>query len=152
MSEIKVCQCCGQRMMIYRRSIRKCMLFCLRKLFFKHGRGFLKVHDLESDGILSADFEKIRYWSLLEKGDNNTWGISDFGIDFILGRVQIPKYIFIYNQELQGEPIGEENPLIWCWDIAPQEISKESVLSEAVHYPRRNINDNQIELFNGIKS
>ena len=135
-SEIKICECCGQKMMIYRRNIRKCMLFCLRKLFFKHGTNYVKAYEVDTDVLMLSDFQKLQYWRLIEAGDGCTWRITPLGIDFIMGRIQIKKYVFVYNQELQSEPEGEINPLIWCWQIAPQEISKEIVLSDAVQYPR----------------
>ena len=32
-------------------------------------------------------------------------------------------------------PDGEQNIMIWAWEIAPQEISKDIVLRDAVAYP-----------------
>lgn len=135
-NKVKICQCCGQKMMIYRRAIRLPMLRVLRNLFFDNGKNFVKARLIRGyDG--GGDFAKLRLWGFIAEGkDSLTWGITEHGIDFILGRVQAKKYIYIYNQTIQSEPDGEVNPLIWCWEIAPQEISKEIVLADAVAYPR----------------
>lgn len=135
MKKVKVCHCCGQIMMIYRRTIRLNMLCCLRKLFFAYKYEAVKAHALEPDGVLSADFEKLRYWGLIESVEGNLWKITAKGIAFILGRTSIPKYIWLYNQQAQPMPDGEQNPEIFCWDIAPEKISKEIVLRDARSYP-----------------
>lgn len=135
MKEVKHCEHCGQTMMIYRRSIRLNMLQCLRRLYFNHKKEAVKINTVSPISNTIADFPKLRFWGLIEAGDNGTWRITEAGIGFILGKIQVKKYIYLYNNEPQPTPIDQENPLIWAWQIAPQEISKEIVLADAMQYP-----------------
>lgn len=121
--------------MIYRRSIRLNMLWCLRRLYFEHGLNWKKVTEIDERVNIGSNFPLLRYWGLIES-EEPRHRITLKGIDFILGRVQINKYIWLYNQVLQQSPTEEDNPLIWAWSIAPQEISKELVLADAVAYQR----------------
>lgn len=133
--DLKTCPHCQQTMMVYKRQIRIPMLVCLRRLFFSFGHTPVKVHDLEPDGNKSADFEKLRYWGLITGHHGGRWAITSLGIDFILGRATVKRSKWIYNQEMQPTPRVEENPDIYCWDIAPDVISKETVLNDALKFP-----------------
>lgn len=129
MEKIKICPHCGQSMMIYRRTIRANMLECLFKLFEKYGYQEKKVHDIEPDGILSADFEKLRYWNLIESGKNvNTWKITEHGVDFLSGTINVKKFVFIYNKVRQNDPPDEINPWIFAKDIIPDTFDQRRFL------------------------
>lgn len=142
--EIKHCPCCGQVMMVYRRNIRKCMLYCLRTLFFKYKYEWKKVIEIDERVNIGSNFPLLRHWGLIES-EEQRYRITKKGVCFILGKIAIPKYVWLYNEEIQNEPDGEVNPLIFCWDIAPQEISKETVLEDARAYPI--VDQEQIEMF-----
>jgi len=133
--KVKKCPHCGQNMMIYRRNIRKNMLWCLRQLWFLHKFKPVKVVDLSPLSNINSDFTKLAYWGLVEYADNNLWKITERGILFILGRTQIPKYKWIYDNKIQADPEDEINPLIYSWEISPQTISKQTVLADALRYP-----------------
>lgn len=135
--DVKTCPHCHQTMMVYKRTIRINMLVCLRKLFFEFGYTPVKVHGIEPDGVISADFEKLRYWGLITGHPAGRWAITSLGVDFILGRAMVRKFKWVYNHELQPNPSGEENPTLHCWDIAPDVISREMVLRDAFGYPGR---------------
>lgn len=135
MSDVKCCPHCGQTMMIYRRNIRVNMLRMLRILYFKYGFDWKMVNDIDERMLMQADFPKLRFWGLIEAGENTTWRITPSGVQFILGHKQVLKYVWVYNNTQQNAPIDSINPLIWAWDVKPQEISKEIVLADAIQYP-----------------
>lgn len=145
MKNVKVCPHCHQTMMIYRRGIRKFMLFCIRKLFFKYGYESIKTRDLEPIAAMNSNFELLAHWGLIESVEGSRWKITRRGVDFILGKIEIHKYVWIYDNKLQPKPEDEENPMIRVWDICPQEISKEIVLRDARSYPVEE--EKQINLF-----
>jgi hypothetical protein len=133
--DVKHCPHCGQVMMLYRRNIRANMLYCLRKLFFTHKTNPMKCNDIDKRSNVISDFSKLRHWGLIQNHDHNMWSITEFGIKFILGKASIRKYVWVYNNQVQPDPEGEINPEIMVWDIAPEEISKATVLSDALAYP-----------------
>jgi hypothetical protein len=136
MSEVKVCPHCKQKMMIYQWQMTPNNLSMLRVLFFNHGYEYKKVSELDERQIMQVNFPKMRHWGLIEGGENNTWRMTSLGVDFILGRRQIFKFVWLYNKTAQNPPDGFVNPLIWAWDVSPKKITKETVLADAVKYPR----------------
>lgn len=136
MKEIKHCPHCGQKMMVYRRNIRKNMLYCLRKLYFDFGTQAKRAIEIDTRILVGSDFTKLKYWGLIEEGvQATTYKITEQGIMFVLGKIAIPKYKWVYNKTIQPDPEDEINPMIYSWEIAPQEISKEIVLADARRYP-----------------
>lgn len=130
--QIEYCEHCGQKMMVYRRNIRLGMARALRDLFKTRKRGKAKVSDFSWPRGIMADFTKLKYWGLIESPEPEHWQITQRGILFILGKIAIPKYRWIYNNQIKQD--AGPNKKIFVWDIEPEEISKESVLADASHY------------------
>lgn len=142
---IEYCEHCGQKMMVYRRSIRKNMLYMLRRLGLDFGFKAVKVRELDNRTVMESDFPKLRYWGLIHKiPETTSYRITQKGVDFILGRITVEKYKWIYNQQVQDDPLDQENPEIYCWEIVPEEISKEIVLEDALKYS--DVKEGQLEL------
>lgn len=111
------CPCCGQTAKTYRKrlgSTRAVGLVLLYWLYQKHPecRGkFVHVvryiHSLGLDpkisALLTGDFVGAKNWGMLEAGARvGYWRLSQRAIDFIEGRVSIPSYAYLFNDELLG--------------------------------------------------
>ncbi len=131
-TKFKFCDACGQAMMVYRRGLRKGLIFGLIALW-KNGPS--KIADLDLTFGLTADLPKLRFWGLLyklgeEKRSNVVWEITNKGKDFLTGLIEVPKYVFIYNNKLQR--FSKET--IKLIDVHHEKIDFESVLEDAEKY------------------
>jgi hypothetical protein len=110
-SKGKICPCCDQHVKLYRRSIHHAM-----------ARGLIEAYKLGADkefihvptallGVAinstAAEFSKLRYWNLVEEMINEDtkkrcsgyWKLTKEGVDFVLNRTRLPKYVYTYNQK-----------------------------------------------------
>lgn len=131
-TDFKYCDACGQKMMVYRRGLRKGLILALIELW-KVGPS--KIADLEFTFGITADLPKLRFWGLIhhageEKRSNVVWQITEKGKDFLTGLIEVPKYIFIYNNQLQR--FSKET--IKLIDVHHERIDFEYVLEDAEKY------------------
>lgn len=111
------CPCCGQYAKMYRRKITSTMAKCLVMIhrFFQHNKvSFIHVPNylvkVKNDGsVAGGDVAKLKHWGLLEPVVNERadgskragfYRITQLGKDWADGKVEIPKYAYIYNQKL----------------------------------------------------
>jgi hypothetical protein len=128
----KRCPHCGQLMAVYRRNIRANMVHCLRLLHFQHKGAYVKANGITPVTRVISDFPKLRFWGLIERHpDLELWRITGLGVDFILGRIRVKKYIWVYDNMVQPDPVGEPNPLISAMEIDPEFYCKVKALAEA---------------------
>lgn len=71
----------------------------------------------------SGDWGKLRYWGLIEQkpgvrndgsAHNGHWRITQKGIDFLMDRIKIPKFVVVYNKKLirvSDESVGVQDCL-----------------------------------------
>ena len=79
---IKYCPHCSQKMMIYRRTVRKNMVSGLKKLTDGIPR---KTIELNLSSGARSDFTTLRFWGLIYKDleeDRDNWMITQKGRDF----------------------------------------------------------------------
>lgn len=99
------CPACDQFAKVYRRNIYATLAKHLISMWTMGGphRRFLSLsQDLSQGG---GDMGKMRYWGLVEEestvlGENGRqgyWRLTTLGVDFVLGRVTLPKYAYIYD-------------------------------------------------------
>lgn len=131
MKKFQVCPHCKRKMIVYRRNIRKNMIYCLRRLYEKFGRFAAKVVAIDERANIIADFPKLEYWGLIRESvtEKNRWHITDKGVMFLEGRISVPKYKWVYNGELQQDPPDAKVEMIRVWDINPDEMSKAKALA-----------------------
>lgn len=111
------CPCCGQFVKVYKRKLYSTMAYSLlliERFFASSDVSWLHVPDfLDGKGVVArgGDFAKLSFWGLLESGEgprhdgssrNGMWRITPKGVDFVRGRIIVPKYIFLFNQQCLG--------------------------------------------------
>lgn len=132
---VQNCPNCGQLMQVYRRAIRRKMVQMLSSLLKEHGDAAVKSTRIPGyDG--GGDFAKLRYWWLIRPGEQAlTWCITARGVDFLIGRISVKKYVWIYDDKIQPPPADAKNPEVFAYDIAPEIINKETALRDSMPMP-----------------
>lgn len=86
------CPACGKQSTEYSHNINKTLVAGLRRLHSVGGNARLDALGLNY--TQSANFQKLRYFNLIfPTFKNNQWQITDEGIWFLQGRVQVPKFV-----------------------------------------------------------
>ena len=108
------CQNCGQHAKVYNRNIHSTTAAQLIKAYHLGASSeFIHVSKLLFKGASGiGDFPKAVYWGMIEEMPNNDpdkrssgfWKLTHMGVDFVLGKVGIPKYARVYNGELLNPP------------------------------------------------
>lgn len=114
----ETCPCCKQFAKVYPRMIYGKMAAALIRLHAVSRPDFSFVHVSKIDVptirsvVFSGDFAKLALWELIEpmpkdekdktKRANGSWRITQRGIDFVNGKITVPKYVKIYD----GRRIG----------------------------------------------
>jgi hypothetical protein len=106
------CPCCDQFVKAYHRKISNAMAHKLLGHYKKCG---LRWGHWTTGGSNNGDLAKLRFWGLVEKqglktedgNDVGKWRVTKKGENFIHGRVTIPQFIWIYNNEFYGSDGSE---------------------------------------------
>jgi len=116
------CPCCTQFAKVYKRKINSsmaCVLTVVAKFFRRSPDPWLHVPSyIESQPLppkvraaVRGDWAKLVYWRCLEakpgeREDGSTrigfWRITQVGMDFVSGTIQLPKYARIYDDRCLG--------------------------------------------------
>lgn len=143
----KGCKCpvCNQNVRLQKYTINaetaKCLID-LYKLNKKHPDKiwFHVAEDIKIGISVSGAFAKLRHWGLIEQlPKNNTqvnkrtsgmWRITDKGMDFVLNRIKIEKFIKVYNQTFYGydEEITDKNKPITITDAISTKFNYQELL------------------------
>jgi len=121
------CECCGQRMVVYRRSIRKNMVPGLIVLMDGIPR---KTVELGLSEGARSDFTTLRFFGLIYRDldkDRYKWIITQKGRLFLQGKTTIPKYVYIFNNQVKR--YSEDRVSIET--VYHQKIDLDSVLEHA---------------------
>lgn len=97
------CPHCNATMTEYKHSLSKALLRCLVKLA-KAGRGDFNLNELGMNYNQQSNFQKMRYWGLVEKADptcmkGGKWRMTDLGWSFVEGHTQLRKSAWSYRGE-----------------------------------------------------
>ena len=116
------CPCCGQFAKLYRRKFNSGQAIALVNIY-KRGnrdsRDWVYIPELPAK---SREEGKIAYWRLLEEatvaredgGRAGWWRVTPIGEAFIINRLRIPKYVFVYNATCLGFDKSEMVTLSEC--------------------------------------
>lgn len=109
------CPMCGQNCKIYRRKITSGMAYALCYMHiqrFTHPNGVeLSVMLRNHSGFHNyiSDVPKLRFWGLIEPVCDESgalivgwWKITELGSKFVEMEFNVPKYVFIYNNDKMG--------------------------------------------------
>ena len=95
-NNIFICPTCGHKSVEYKHSINKTLISCLYRLNALGGRARLDGMGLKNTQC--ANFQKLRYFGLaIPTSNNNEWQITEHGIWFVQGRIQVPQLVVTKN-------------------------------------------------------
>lgn len=97
-------------MVEYKFTLNKGLARCLFKLNRKSNSDFVEIRTIGLTTSEWTNFQKLRYWNLIEKkieddtGKGGYWRISEIGIRFLTGKIQLPKSVIMYrNNKVRNE-------------------------------------------------
>lgn len=99
------CPCCGRFNKVYARKLHSTIARQLITLY-RAGAHQRYVHSKKAGG---PDFTIAKFWGLIEakpndrpevKKDSGFWALTDLGVEFVLGRVSVPKYAHLYDDRV----------------------------------------------------
>ena len=105
------CPCCDSFLKMYRRKISSSSARALITLASHQKWVDYKTVYATKNGIV-GDFSKLRYWGVVEnmpevdlnadKRGSGLWRITQKGMDFVMNKIPLPKYVFLYQGKLKG--------------------------------------------------
>jgi hypothetical protein len=128
--EVK-CPCCTQTVMVWRRRIYGTLIQQLCRLV-AYGQGGA------TSGVLSkktggGDHAKLRWWGLVEQDpEDMTWFATAKGHEFLKGNMKIPKWIYVFNNQLQYR---SEDELVRAGECTGKFSLEEIRSREGVQFP-----------------
>ncbi|OYN81720.1 hypothetical protein [Mycolicibacterium sphagni] len=120
------CPCCRQFAKVYKRKLNAGMARVLIAMYRKAGTDWTYLPHVDlKDGEKrrtvghSGEMCMTRYWGLIEaypdtkREDGSSrvgwWRLTPLGVEFVLGRTQVPKYARVYSSRclgLTGDPVS----------------------------------------------
>ncbi len=95
-NSFSICPTCGHKSVDYKHSINKTLVSGLARLNAVGGRA--RLDNLGLDNTVFNNFQKLRYFNLaVSTNDNFEWQITNEGVWFLQGRVQIPRFVITRN-------------------------------------------------------
>jgi hypothetical protein len=102
------CPVCHQNAKVYRRTINASMARSLVRMYRIAGLDTINITKaIPAD---SREEGKLRYWGLVESaGKRGLWRVTEKGRDWLLLRVTVPRYCYVYDDvpiEMGGDEIS----------------------------------------------
>lgn len=128
------CEHCGAAVVKYRHSLNAGMVKGLILLDQSGGSSLFK--DLKLTFNQKNNFQKLRYWHLIEKkgSKKSEWSITAKGLGFLKGQVAVPKRVSTYRG----------NPLVADIDTGVEMVTIEEVLADHVYWYREDYLKNRV--------
>lgn len=101
MPKAPTCETCGAKLLSYKHKFNKGMAKGLMILHKKGGSAGLRDMT-ELSFNQKNNFQKIRYWGLIEKGESGLWEITRHGINFLMNKVMIQKKVKTFRGLVEG--------------------------------------------------
>ena len=92
------CPLCDEKMNSYWHSINIPLMDALKKLY--EAGGVAHLRDLDLTFSQKTNFQKLHYFDLATTDGSGEYTITNTGVDFILGKIKIPKKIRTYRNEI----------------------------------------------------
>lgn len=121
MNQAKKCVTCGANIVEYKHGLSKGLLRAFARFVMKTrgqvGRE-VEFHDLGLDYNHGSNFQKLRYWALIEKiGDAESkgglWALTEQGKIFATGAISLPRFAWSYR----GDFVRYEGSKIFIGDV-----------------------------------
>lgn len=103
MEKVKVCECCGAKLVEYKHVLNKGLVHALFELAKQDKPVHLSTLDLTRNQW--TNFQKLRYWNLVYKemrddgSCTGNWYLTSDGWDFIWDRSSMAKHAWTYRGE-----------------------------------------------------
>ena len=111
-NNVSICPMCGHKVVEYKHSMNKTLVSCLARLNALGGRA--RLDKMQLDNTQFSNFQKLRYFHLvIPTNENNEWQITDQGVWFLQGRIQISRFVVTKNAMV----IRESNELVFINDV-----------------------------------
>ena len=111
-TNVSICPTCGHRITEYKHSINKTLVSCLHRLNAVGGRARLDTMGLNNTQF--ANFQKLRYFGFaVPTQTNNEWQITEQGVWFLQGRIQVHQFVITKNANV----IRESSQLVYINQI-----------------------------------
>jgi len=105
------CPACGQTCKIYKRKLNAMQAHFLVWLVqrYEQLRDWIDVPK-EYPHKIGGEYGKLRHWSLAElhpndddtKRTSGLWRPTALAVDFVYDRITVPKYVYLYNNEIHS--------------------------------------------------
>lgn len=108
------CPCCSQKVKLYSRHLNSGMARALIAIYHEeeHGKYFEVCKRLlanQSINAMALEFSKLKFWELIEKSPSEkgavtagNWRITDRGVAFVEGLLEVPRTAFVFNNKLMA--------------------------------------------------
>lgn len=96
----KRCQHCGAKLEEYLHSLNSGLVTGLIRLYSVGGESKLEALNLTLSQ--SNNFQKLQYWSLVEKGKSGVWRITLKGMAFIRGEQSVRRSVRTFRKRWTG--------------------------------------------------
>jgi hypothetical protein len=116
-----ICPACHQHVKLYKRKLNSGMARALIDIahYFRnpeHAEWLHVLNYLVARNAFNADWPKLRHWGLLscletlrDDGSDRVglYRLTDIGEEFVQGRCTVPKYVYLFNDTVEGFSDGE---------------------------------------------
>ena len=111
-NNVSICPNCGHKVVEYKHSMNKTLVSCLARLNALGGRA--RLDKMRLDNTQFSNFQKLRYFHLvIPTNENNEWQITDQGVWFLQGRIQISRFVVTKNAMV----VRESDELVFINDV-----------------------------------
>lgn len=111
-NEMSICPLCGRKITEYKHTINKTLVAGLARLNALGGRA--RIDKMGLDYTQFTNFQKLRYFGLaIPTNEHSEWQITDQGIWFLQGRIQISRFVITRNASV----IRKSTELIFIGEV-----------------------------------
>jgi hypothetical protein len=101
--------------MEYRHGLSRPLVDAMAKLYARHGRGAVNLKILDLTRNQWDNFQKLRYWGLVEKGKHaGEWRVTELGEVFLIRGAKVRRSVWTYRgvrQRFDGDLVTVHSEL-----------------------------------------
>lgn len=112
------CPCCGKLLRSYCKSLDQRLVQLFYEIMDSAKNGVFNPRGVFKDDHQKInDFQKLGYWNFIERTKRNgLWSITNRGIRFVTGKIQVPKRVWVFNNKV----VLEEDELVDVARVDPR--------------------------------